>query len=145
MYAFRSFLMLVSAALASGATPGIAHAAPGAEAATVASAIPAFQPAPAVPAPLGRLQVLDPAPSLFAGPEAAGSALGAVAAPSGTLAELASARPHEAQPQRVSRLAAQPAPGAAAPPRSAPSGWMALLAGLAVIAFVAYRKLSFRA
>jgi hypothetical protein len=145
MYAFRIFLLPISAALALGAAPCVAHDAPGAEVATLAGAITAVQPAPSVPAPLGRLQVPDPAPSLFAGAEAAGLALGSAAAASGTLAELAAARSHEAQPQRVSRHAAQRAGSAEAPPRPAPSGGMVLLSGLAVVVFVAYRKLSFKA
>jgi hypothetical protein len=138
MHPFQGFLIAASTALALGPAPCAADEPRTDTAAPVA----AVQPASA--APLGRIQVLDPAPSLFAGAEAAGSALGGAAAPSGTLAELASARLHEAQPQRVSRRGAQPAPSVAAPAQSAPSGSMALLAGLAAIAFVAYRKLSFK-
>lgn len=142
MYAIRSFFLSVSAALALGAAPCMAHELSGAE---IAAPAATAQPAPAMPVSLGRLQVLEAPAALFAGAEAAGSALGEAAAPSGTLAQLASAPPHEAQLQRVSRRPAPPAPDAEVPLPGAPSGGMALLIGLAVVVFVAYRKLSFKA
>jgi hypothetical protein len=143
MYATRPFLILVSAALALGAAaPCRGDEASGPGVAMLTGTVAASQSTPAVTPALGRLQVLDPVPSLFAGAEASGSALGAMAAPSGTLAELAAMHPQEAQAQRVSRRTAQPEGSVEAPRRSPPSGWMAFLTGLAVVVFVAYRKLS---
>ena len=128
----------------------IAGASPGAPGDTLPSAAQADAAIYAVSAqPLGRLQVLDPVPSLFAGPAMAGSALGAVAAPAGTLAELSSARLQGgyagrrdvSHPQRVVRRDSEPAESVAAPAPAAPSGWIALMCGFVVVAFVARRKL----
>ena len=148
MYALRSFLIPVTAVLALAA-PCWAHATPAADVVGVAETGAVARPA------LGRLHVTDPVPSLFAGAEAAGSALGAVAAPAGTLAELASpgaqgryatpGRQDGSHPQRVARRGTQVPEEAAAPLKSAPSGWAVLACGLAVVVFVARRKLSLRA
>ena len=147
MYAFRSFLIPVTAVLALAAAPCWAHGMPVADVVGIAESGAVARPA------LGRLHVTDPVPSVFAGAEAAGSVLGAVAAPAGTLAELANAQGRYAapgrndgsQPQRVARRGAQLPEEVVASPRSAPSGWTVLLCGLAVVVFVARRKLSLRA
>lgn len=147
MYALRSFLIPVTAVLALAAVPSRAHDAPAADIAAVADAGAVARPA------LGRLHVIDAVPSLFAGAEAAGSVLGAVAAPAGTLAELASTqgryaapgRHDSSHPQRVARRGAQLPEQVAAPAQSAPSGWAVFACGLAVVVFVARRKLSLRA
>ena len=145
MYPLRSCLIPFGAALALGAAPCTADEGAAAQVVTISGTVAVAPPAPAVPVPLGRLQVLEPAPSLFGGAEPAASALGAVAAPGGTLAELAGARSQEAQPQRVSRRVPSPAGSVEAPSPGAPGGGTALLTGLAVVLFVAYRKLSFKA
>jgi hypothetical protein len=147
MYAFRSFLIPVTAVLAFAAAPSWAQGMPVADVVAVAESGTVSRPA------LGRLHVTDPVPSVFAGVEAAGSVLGAVAAPAGTLTDLASTqgryaapgRQDSSQPQRVARRGAQLAEEADVPPRSAPSSWAVLLCGLAVVVFVARRKLSLRA
>jgi hypothetical protein len=147
MYRFRSFLIPLTAVLALAA-PCLAHGMPAADVG-VAETGAVVRPA------LGRLHVTDPVPSLFAGAEAAGSVLGAVAAPAGTLAELATTgtqgryaapgRQDSSHPQRVARRGSQLPEEAAALPESPPSGWAVLLCGLAVVVFVARRKLSLRA
>jgi hypothetical protein len=144
MYLVRSFLIAVPASLALDAAPCLAHETPGAEVAA-AGTVAVAHPVAAVPMPLGRLQVLEPAPALFGGGEPAASALGAVAAPGGTLTDLASARQPAAQPWRVSRRAPHPAESVDSPLPRAPGGGTAFLTGLAVVLFVAYRKLSFKA
>ena len=144
MYALRSFLIPVTAVLALAAAPCRAHDVPAADIAGVADAGAVARPA------LGRLHVTDAVPSLFAGAEAAGSVLGAVAAPAGTLVELAStqgrytAPGRHDSPQRVARRGAQLPEQVGAPPQSAPSGWAVFACGLAVVVFVARRKLSLR-
>ena len=147
MYRFRSFLVPFTAALALAA-PCWAQGMPAADVTGVVDTGAVVRPA------LGRLHVTDPVPSLFAGAEAAGSALGAVAAPAGTLAELATAgapgryvaqRQDSSHPQRVARRGSQLPEEATALPESPPSGWAVLLCGLAVVVFVARRKLSLRA
>jgi hypothetical protein len=147
MYRFRSFLIPLTAALALAA-PGWAHGMPAADVTGVAETGAVVRPA------LGRLHVTDPVPSLFAGAEAAGSVLGAAAAPAGTLTELATTgaqgryaapgRQESSYPQRVARRGSQLPEEAAALPESPPSGWAVLLCGLAVVVFVARRKLSLR-
>jgi hypothetical protein len=146
MYALRSLLIPVTAVLALAAAPSRAHDMSVADIAGVADAGAVARPA------LGRLHVTDAVPSLFAGAEAAGSVVGAVAAPAGTLVELASAqgryptpgRLDSSHPERAARRSAQLPDQVAAPPQSAPSGWAVFACGLAVVVFVARRKLSLR-
>ncbi len=150
MYTLRNLLIPVTAVLALAAVPCFAQSTAAAD-----NIVAVAEPGAVVRPALGRLHLTDSAPSLFAGVEAAGSALGAVAAPTGTLAELAGAggqgryaapgRHDDSHPQRVARRGTQWTEEAAAPPRSAPSGWAVLLCGLAAVVFVARRKLSLRA
>src|SRR5688500_10875533 len=80
---------LLASAIAAG-TP-IAPESPTADVDTAVQ--PPVQLVSAAPPSLGRVQVLETVPALFADPAAAGSALGAAAAPAGTLVELATPRP----------------------------------------------------
>jgi hypothetical protein len=108
------------------------------------------------PLPLaGRLSVPDPAPALFAGPDTA-AALGPATAPRGTLVELSSARAHAGYAPSMrrdvgrdvahtvsgARQAAQAAEAAPEKSPSGPGGGMVLACGLAVVLFMARRKLS---
>jgi hypothetical protein len=107
---------------------------------------------------IGRSPVPAPAVSLFAGAGAVESALGTVDAPAGTLSELAHAHPgrygpvtprpdsttraSRSHPVRVASRSDRPGLSAAADPHSAPGGGAALACGLAVLVFMARRKLS---
>ena len=92
--------------------------------------------------PVGSAHVPDPAPALLAGADDTASALGATEKPAGTLAELSSARAASSQAVRV---AAVPPQGRERPRLStagpAPADPWALLCALAVVAYIALRKL----
>jgi hypothetical protein len=104
---------------------------------------------PAVSIPAGTMHVTDPAAALFAGTDAASSALGGTPAPSGTLAELSSPRFPPSYPARVSSAAPQvQAQEVREIPTTAgerPSGPLALLCALAVVLYIARRKLGLAA
>jgi hypothetical protein len=106
---------------------------------------------PAVAIPAATMHVTDPAAALFAGTDAASSALGGTPAPSGTLAELSSPRFPLSYPARVSSAApqaqaqVQEAREIAAIAGERPSGPLALLCALAVVLYIARRKLGLAA
>jgi hypothetical protein len=88
-------------------------------------------------------------PVLLTGPDA-GWAPGQVATPTGTLAELSSVRLPGPAPERreathavrTSRAATPPHGEEASPSQPAPAGGLGLTIGLAVLAYIARRKLS---
>ena len=146
MRALRSLLVPALAAILTAAVPLCAHAAAGADTATVA---PAETAPNAVPV-LARLPGIEPV-ALFGGAGAAGSAFGEGTTPSGTLADMSSRRsqleftaPGKHDPSSAMR-AARPAAGGTGVDTTTlqqePSGWLVLLCGVAVIAFMARRKL----
>jgi hypothetical protein len=93
--------------------------------------------------PVSDTHVAEPVPALFAGTHEAGSALGDTAAPAGTLAELSSPRLAPSQAVRVTGAVPQQSRNA---PRVSTAGpgpadpW-ALLCALAVVAYIAVKKL----
>jgi hypothetical protein len=93
--------------------------------------------------PVSGAHVAEPVPTLFAGTDDAGSVLGSTAAPAGTLAELSNSRLASSQPMRVTGAVPQQGRGA---PRVSTAGtgpadpW-ALLCALAVVAYIAAKKL----
>jgi hypothetical protein len=93
--------------------------------------------------PVSTAQVAEPGPALFAGSDESGSALGIAAPPMGTLAELSSSRLASGQPAPVTVAVPQPMqrlprPSTAGP---APVDPWSLLCALAVVAYIAVRKL----
>lgn len=101
----------------------------------------AAQHASAASTPLGRMHVIDPVPALFAGPDTTVFALGDIAAPAGTLAELSGSRVEGAFPVRAPGRAARVREDGLSAPLPAPHGWIVLLCGLVVVAFMARRKI----
>ena len=93
--------------------------------------------------PVSGAHAAEPVPALFAGKDESGSALGSTAAPAGTLAELSSPRLAPSQAVRVT--GAVPQQGRNAPRISTagpgPADPWALLCALAVVAYIAVKKL----
>lgn len=92
--------------------------------------------------PVSAIQVPDPAPALFAGTGAeSGSALGATAAPPGTLAELSSTRQPSSHAVRVAAASEAREEARLSTAGPGPANPWAMLCALAVVAYIALKKL----
>jgi len=93
--------------------------------------------------PVSPVQVPDPAPALIAAAEKSASALGGTPAPHGTLVELSSSQVATSQPVRVATTPQlqreRPRLSTAGP--AAPADPWVLLCALAVVAYIALKKL----